>query len=1261
MKKMTTMMTIMALLVGMAFSQGLFFSEYQEGSSNNKALEIYNPTDQIIDLSGYAFPNVSNAPAVPGEYEYWNTFAAGATIAPGDVYVVTHGSADPAMLMVGDMTHNYLSNGDDGFCLVQGDEVNFTVLDCIGDWNADPGSGWDVAGIVNATQNHTLVRKDAITQGNLDWASSAGTDADNSEWIVYDQNTFSYLGWHITPPTGNWGCDDPTALNYNELADGCEDGTSSCCEYPVAATIYEIQGQLDASPLAGTGVITSGIVTGVSSSGIFLQDGDGAWNGVWCYLGSGNTADILVGDAVEVIGTVMEYFDLTEIDGSATVTSSGNALPIAAALATVDVAEAYEGVLVSVSNAACDNADLGNGEWSVDDGSGSVVVDDKLFAFLPTLGTAYDVTGPVDFTYSAFKIQPRDASDIAEYVAPGPVSITFQVDMQYQEVSVDGVHIAGAFQGWDPAASECTLVSDAIYAATFELNSGDYHEYKFVNGNAWGSDEGVQRNITVPDANTVLDPVFFNDYEEVAGAEPVNVTFNLNTSTMPGYTDSTNTIVIRGSLNGWGGNEWELMNVGGDYWSYTTVTPLDPANYEYKYVNLTLAGDEWESLDNRPLVVTGLDGDQNQAVDYYNSAIPPFVETDGIDVYFRVSTLGIPGYAGDEMYTAGSFEGWSGTLMTDEGTSEYWGLSFSFDIPTAVEYKFQHGVGGWEGTANRTANITQDTTLAFAWWDDIAPSIEETVTKTLIFQTDMSEWLDEAGATGMPVFSLARNDTMEVRGGFNGWNDNDISNSVMVRQPGTNIFSLPVSITNYPSLTTEYKYFIKHSAESVLLFESEHGPMYVDMGWEDSPQYGGSNRTFSLGDSDNDIYQLPLAGYYDLPSGGTIPAGQQVVATYTIDMNDAGASGFVSGDIVRMVLKDKWNNYLQGFGNEFATIAVDNGDGTYSATVTLTGPAPWHTIYAWEFEGVEFSLQEGGGFGFGRFRARYMCPTDGVWTDWAFPTDIWTEEPPLFVEDFQGAQECLGVCTTDGDVTGDGSLNVLDIVAVVSHVLGLSPIADDMVCHGDMDTDGTINILDIVIMVDIILNQGPRQQSEATGATILNRDGEVSLESDGFIGGVQMTLSHGDNFSLTMTDGAYMAESHTVGNETTLIVIHPSGALFSTTDTFSITDYTVVNGHDYIPATIAGSYALLSNYPNPFNPVTEINYYLPASGLMSVSVYNMLGQQLVELANGNVEAGNYTVKWNGSTATGEKVPSGIYFVKLQHSEGVKTHKITLLK
>ena len=178
-------------------SLDLFFSEYAEGSSNNKYLEIYNPTCATISLEGYAYPSTSNAPTVPGEYEFWNAFDEGASISPGGVYIIAHPSADESILALADETHQYLSNGDDGYALVKGTEESYEIVDWIGNWDADPGSGWDVAGVAAATKDHTLVRKETVISGNTDWTASAGTSAEDSEWIVYDQNTWDYLGSHV--------------------------------------------------------------------------------------------------------------------------------------------------------------------------------------------------------------------------------------------------------------------------------------------------------------------------------------------------------------------------------------------------------------------------------------------------------------------------------------------------------------------------------------------------------------------------------------------------------------------------------------------------------------------------------------------------------------------------------------------------------------------------------------------------------------------------------------------------------------------------------------------------------------------------------------------------------------------------------------------------------------------------------------------------------------------------------------------------------
>ena len=186
------------LTASLGFSQDLFFSEYAEGSSNNKYLEIYNPTNTQIDLSAYAYPNANNGS--DGTHEYWNDFDEGAVIPAGGVYVIAHPSANQSIKDEADELHSYLSNGDDGYALVKGTESAYTIIDVIGDFGADPGSGWDVAGVSNATKDRTLVRKSTVYSGNRYWDSSRGTTTENSEWVVNAKDDWSELGQHTYAP-----------------------------------------------------------------------------------------------------------------------------------------------------------------------------------------------------------------------------------------------------------------------------------------------------------------------------------------------------------------------------------------------------------------------------------------------------------------------------------------------------------------------------------------------------------------------------------------------------------------------------------------------------------------------------------------------------------------------------------------------------------------------------------------------------------------------------------------------------------------------------------------------------------------------------------------------------------------------------------------------------------------------------------------------------------------------------------------------------
>ena len=179
-----------------------------------------------------------------------------------------------------------------------------------------------------------------------------------------------------------------------------------------AQTIAEIQGTGAASPYDGQVVTTTGIVTAVVSNSYFIQDGTDLRSGLYIY--DQNNAPSL-GDEITITGTTTEYFEMTEIVDvtSFTINSSANALPSPILLSTADVNnEDYEGMLVQVTGATCTNPDLGFGEWEVNDGSGTVVINDLMFPFSPSLNIDYGITGPLVYTFSQYKIEPRSMDDV---------------------------------------------------------------------------------------------------------------------------------------------------------------------------------------------------------------------------------------------------------------------------------------------------------------------------------------------------------------------------------------------------------------------------------------------------------------------------------------------------------------------------------------------------------------------------------------------------------------------------------------------------------------------------------------------------------------------------------------------------------------------------------------------------------------------------------------------------------------------------------
>ncbi|MCJ7812304.1 T9SS type A sorting domain-containing protein, partial [bacterium] len=91
------------------------------------------------------------------------------------------------------------------------------------------------------------------------------------------------------------------------------------------------------------------------------------------------------------------------------------------------------------------------------------------------------------------------------------------------------------------------------------------------------------------------------------------------------------------------------------------------------------------------------------------------------------------------------------------------------------------------------------------------------------------------------------------------------------------------------------------------------------------------------------------------------------------------------------------------------------------------------------------------------------------------------------------------------------------------------------------------------------------------------------------------------------------------------------------------------------------AYGLSQNYPNPFNPTTTIQYQLPESSHMILTIYNMMGQEVKRLVDGNKEAGYHEVLWDGMSELGDPVGSGVYIVLFKAGNYTQTRKLLLVQ
>ena len=197
-----------------AVATDLFISEYVEGSSNNKAIEIFNGTAAPVILGSggvdYSVRTFSN-----GQITTSSSIALSGTIAPGDVFVLAHQSADPAILAEADQTTGVgWFNGNDAVVLAKAGGSQ--TVDAIGQVGFDPGTEWGAG--LTSTMDNTLRRKSGIEAGDTN-----GSDPFDpaTQWDGFANNTFGGLGAHVS------GGDAPPLVSSTSPTNGAAEVAES--------------------------------------------------------------------------------------------------------------------------------------------------------------------------------------------------------------------------------------------------------------------------------------------------------------------------------------------------------------------------------------------------------------------------------------------------------------------------------------------------------------------------------------------------------------------------------------------------------------------------------------------------------------------------------------------------------------------------------------------------------------------------------------------------------------------------------------------------------------------------------------------------------------------------------------------------------------------------------------------------------------------------------------------------------------------------
>ena len=596
------------------------------------------------------------------------------------------------------------------------------------------------------------------------------------------------------------------------------------------------------------------------------------------------------------------------------------------------------------------------------------------------------------------------------------VNVTFQVDMNVQmlkgnfDPGTQVVRLAGSMQDWNPSLAPDMEDpdGDGIFEITYTMSSGD-HQYKYVIGTDWGNNEGdPNRSITIGDKDTTIAPVYYNGETAVTFPASSDTTVilhlavNMTRQVQVGNFDpDVDTVRAAGAFQGWdpaGAPNMEDPDGNATYVVTYEVKPNE--RYEYKFLIGSAWGkDELQGEPNRA-VQMGVNDTALAPVYFDDDPYVAPVVGDSIMVTLQVdmSVKILEGFfdpASDVVRAAGSYQGWSPSTAPDmedgDGDSVYVG-TYKMPANSRQEYKFIIGTDwGNNEDNNRAIELgANDTTIAPVFYndDDVVTDIKDGSINFNVRMDVMAEVL---------IFDPAK-DSLQVRGGFNGWGDSDPTRSKMsskTTDPLEWFLNVPF-VQQGVGDNQSYKYYVVKADENT---------MWTD-GWERPASQGGGNRDVEFAGVENQDASEETTYYDDVHPDWVIESGKDVSVVFSVDMAPA-----MDGDLQAVPFNPAtdtlyWIGEMPSFVNtqgwedvdemRVLKLTDDDGDNIFSATLSLVTPTfnTFEYRYAWRSQDGSWTF-EPAGFGDYAYRIRYIGQ-DGARSfptlPWNMPTDTWTNQ-----------------------------------------------------------------------------------------------------------------------------------------------------------------------------------------------------------------------------------------------------------------------------